>query len=467
MLIDGGVAVAKAAVKKEIAGKSLIIAKQLQDQRKKILAEVKKYVSIQNQTNVFVPGESRINYAGRVFNDQEYLAMVNASLDGWVTLGSYGKKLEQALARFLGRQHVILVNSGSSANLVAVAALCSPKLPKGLRPGDEVITPAATFPTTLSPIIQHQLVPVFVDATIGEYTIDVAKIEAALSPKTRAIMMPHTLGNPCRMDVIRKIADRYKLFVIEDNCDALGSTYQGQLTGSFSELSTYSFYPAHHMTMGEGGAVATDDPKLAELCRSIRDWGRDCWCDADSGSQGACKNRFNYKIEGLSEEYDHKYMYSNQGYNLKPTDLQAALGLAQIQKLPGFIRTRKKNFQILTSGLQAFADRLILPEATPGSDPSWFAFPITIKENAGFTRKQLITFLEAKGIETRLLFAGNILRQPAYKFINHRVHGVMEISDIIMRNTFFIGVYPGLNAAKLKYIINAFKAFFKELSNQQ
>lgn len=448
------------------ASKPVSINKQLQLQRKKILEDVKKYVALKDQNRQFVPGKSRIQYAGRVFNYKEYTNMVEAGLDGWITLADYGKKLEQELAAFLGRRHVILTNSGSSANLIAVAALCSPQLPKGLRPGDEVITPAATFPTTLAPIVQHQLVPVFVDSKLGDYNIDVTKIEGALSPKTRAIMIPHTLGNPCQMNKIREIADRYKLYVIEDNCDALGSTYNQQLTGNFSELSTYSFYPAHHMTMGEGGAVATDDGRLARIVRSIRDWGRDCWCEGEADPNGACKMRFKMKIPGLTEEYDHKYMYSNQGYNLKPTDLQAAIGCAQIKKLPKFIQARKKNFHFLKQGLKPFESWLILPEATPDSDPAWFAFPITIKDQAGFSRKELTMYLESKQIETRLLFAGNILRQPAYKYINHRVHGIMENADIIMRRTFFIGVYPGLNRAMLNYMIDAFKQFFNELKKK-
>jgi len=436
-------------------------ARKLKKSRAGILQAVKQYARLLHAQEEFRPGKDRVHYAGRVFTDSEYAAMVNASLDAWVTFGPYGQRLERELARYLGVKQVVLVNSGSSANLLAVAALCSPQWPRALKPGDEVITPAVTFPTTLAPLIQYNLVPVFVDSKLGDYNLDVSRLEGALSQKTRAIMIPHTLGNPCQMDEILRLAERYQLSVIEDNCDALGSRYQGKLTGTFGLMSTFSFYPAHHMTMGEGGAVAVNDAKLAKLLRSLRDWGRDCWCTSDSGPEGACRNRLHFKLDGVPEGYDHRYVYTSQGYNLKPTDIQAALGLAQLKKLDGFIRTRQKNFLVLRQGLARYEPWLLLPEGTEGSAPSWFAFPITVREQAGFSRKDLTAFLESRGIETRLLFAGNIIRQPAYRYTHYRVYGGLENADAIMRRTFFIGVYPGLQGKHLRYILSMFAAFFR------
>lgn len=430
-------------------------------QRQKIMTAVQAYVRREQAAKTFRPGQDRVHYAGRVFDHGEITAMVKASLDGWVTLGAYGEELERALARWLGVKHAVLVNSGSSANLLAVAALCDPQVPNRLQPGDEVITPAVTFPTTVAPLLQHQLVPVFVDARLEDYNVDVDLVEGAVTDKTRAIMVPHTLGNPCQLERLAQLARRHRLFLIEDNCDALGSKYQGRLTGTFGELATLSFYPAHHMTMGEGGAVITDDPRLARIVRSLRDWGRDCWCGHDAGPQGACGKRLQFKIEGLGEDYDHRYVYTHIGYNLKPTDLQAALGLVQLKKVPGFIRARRRNFDELSRLLAPYARWLLLPQAAPQSEPSWFAYPITVREDAGFSRQTLQTHLEERRIETRLLFAGNIVRQPAFRAAKFRIHGSLNNADLIMRRTFFIGVYPGLRSAHLRYIASVFGEFFK------
>lgn len=435
---------------------------RLARQRAAVLKTVRRYAALLAAQTGFRPGADRVHYGGRVFDEKELLALVNASLDGWITLGPYGARLEQALARYLGVKHVVLVNSGSSANLLAVASLCAPDLPNALKPGDEVITPAATFPTTVAPLLQYQLVPVFVDSRLEDYNLDVSQVEAALTPKTRAIMAPHTLGLPCQLERLKQLAERYRLFLVEDNCDALGSRYQGRLTGTFGDLATLSFYPAHHMTMGEGGAVVTDDPRLARVVRSLRDWGRDCWCASDAGPQGACGKRLQYNIEGLDEPYDHRYVYTRVGYNLKPTDLQAALGLAQLKKLPSFIRARQRNFRELSRRLAPFERWLLLPQAAPDSQPSWFAYPITIRPDAGFSRQTLLEFLEARRIETRLLFAGNIVRQPAYRPAGYRIHGSLENADAIMRRTFFIGVYPGLRSPHLRYIASVFGEFFRD-----
>jgi CDP-4-dehydro-6-deoxyglucose reductase, E1 len=434
---------------------------RLTRQRAAVLKEVRRYAALLTAGARFRPGKDRVHYGGRVFDERELLALVNASLDTWITLGPYGAKLEQALARFLGVKHAILVNSGSSANLLAVASLCAPDLPNALKPGDEVITPAATFPTTVAPLLQYQLVPVFVDSRLEDYNLDVSQVEAALTSKTRALMVPHTLGNPCQLERLKQLAERYRLFLIEDNCDALGSRFQGRLTGTFGDLSTLSFYPAHHLTMGEGGAVITDNPLLARVVRSLRDWGRDCWCQSDAAPQGACGQRLQYTIEGLEEPYDHRYIYTRVGYNLKPTDLQAALGLAQLKKLPAFIRARRRNFKELSRRLAPYARWLILPQPAAESEPAWFAYPITVREDAGFRRQELLKFLEERRIETRLLFAGNIVRQPAFRPAAYRIHGSLENADLIMRRTFFIGVYPGLRSPHLQYMASVFGDFFK------
>ena len=406
----------------------------------------------------FIPGTSRINYAGRVFDEKELISLVDASLDFWLTSGRYADKFEKELAEFLGMKYCLLTNSGSSANLLAVSALTSPNLgEKRLKPGDEVITTACGFPTTLNPILQNNLVPVFLDVDLGTYNIKADNIEAAISDKTKAIMVPHTLGNPADLDTLVKIVRKYDLWFIEDNCDALGSRYRGKYTGTFGHISTCSFYPAHHITMGEGGAVLTNDQLLKKIIASFRDWGRDCWCDP--GCDNTCGKRFDWQLGDLPGGYDHKYIYSHIGYNLKITDMQAAIGVEQLKKLPGFIDKRKENFDILYQGLKKYENYFVLPEPCPHSEPSWFGFPILVKENAPFSRDDIVRYLEANKIATRMLFGGNLLKQPAYKDIPQRVPETLENTDIVMHNCFWLGVYPGLTKTMLKYCNSVFDSF--------
>ena len=406
----------------------------------------------------FVPGQSKVHYAGRIFDEKEIINGVDAVLDFWLTLGDYGDQFEEKLKKYLGVRDVILVNSGSSANLVAISALLSSELENPLRPGDEVLTPAVTFPSTLSPLVLSGLVPVFLDCELGTYNIDCSKLESAFSPKLRAIMIPHTLGNLCDMDKILAFAKKHSLYLIEDSCDALGSKWNGKFAGTFGDMGTISFYPAHHITMGEGGAIVTNNGRLAKILRSVRDWGRDCWCK--SGVSDTCQKRFGWKLGDLPYGYDHKYVYSHIGYNLKPTDIQAAIGLAQLDKLPDFVEKRKQNFKRIYEVFSKYSDWLILPKWENLSDPSWFGFPITVKENAPFTRNELTAHLEKNRIETRLLFAGNILRQPAYKNIAHRLVGKLSNSDTVANQTFFIGVYPGITAPMVQYIDGVAAQFF-------
>jgi CDP-6-deoxy-D-xylo-4-hexulose-3-dehydrase len=363
----------------------------------------------------------------------------------------------------LGTRHVFAVNSGSSANLVAMAALCSRRLDRPLEPGDEVITPATGFPTTVAPIVQNGLVPVFVDCLPGTYNLDPEQLEPALSPRTRALFFAHILGNPAEMETVMAFARANGLYVIEDTCEALGSTYDGQAVGTFGDLSTFSFYASHHITTGEGGAVSTREPRLARIVRSLRDWGRDCWCDHDSPPEGACGRRFEWQIPGLDEPYDHRYLYAEIGYNVKMTEVQAAIGLAQLEKLSAFDDARKRAFEQLLAGLQPYEDSLLLPAWSARSDPSWFAFPITVRPKAPFARRDLTAWLEARNIETRLLLAGNLVRQPAYRDIKHRTVGNLPNSDLILRASFFIGVYPGLDEARIAYVLDAFADFFAQL----
>ena len=430
--------------------------------KKEIFNKVRQYYKLAHRERKFIPGETKIHYAGRVYDDSEMINMIDAVLDFWITLGDYGKGFEEELANYLGVLDIILVNSGSSANLISCSILLSQQLDRPLKQGDEVITPAVTFPTTLAPIIQNGLIPVFVDVDLGTYNLNLQLLERAVSEKTRLIFVPHTLGNPCKIDKIMEIARKYGLYVIEDACDALGTKYNGKFVGTFGQLGTLSFYPAHHISTGEGGAIITNDKKLARIARSIRDWGKDCFCNRNSGPDGACGNRFNYKIDGIPEGYDHRYVYTNFGYNLKPTDVQAAMGVAQLRKLPKFIAKRKANFQKIFNGLKKYRDYFILPTWSRKADISWFAFPLTIKPEAGFLRKELVTYLEKNNIETRYLFAGNILRQPAYKNIKCRVVRDLKNSDIVMRNSFFIGCYPGLNDEQIDYILRKFDEFFKK-----
>jgi CDP-6-deoxy-D-xylo-4-hexulose-3-dehydrase len=426
--------------------------------REQILSLVDSYYQEKFAEKSFNPDTDRVHYAGRVFDADELVNLVDASLDFFLTANRYAEEFESSFAEFLGVSDALLVNSGSSANLVALTALTSPKLgERRLKPGDEVLTVAAGFPTTVAPIIQNRLVPVFVDVNLGDYTAKPELLAQAVGPRTRAIMMAHTLGVPFDLDVVLDLVKKQDLWLVEDNCDALGSTHQGRLTGTFGHIASHSFYPAHHITMGEGGCVVTDDELLGKIARSIRDWGRDCYCAG--GENNTCGKRFSQQFGSLPCGYDHKYVYSHIGYNLKVTDMQAAIGCAQLKKLPQFIEKRKVNFQALMNVLSPFEDRLILPHALPGSDPSWFSFVITVRENAGFTRNELTRFLEMNRIETRNLFSGNLLRHPAFENIECRIVGDLVNTDFIMNNTFFIGVYPGLTPRHLEWIQTVFERF--------
>lgn len=488
--------------------------------KQEILAKTREYYQLvhkPNQTAPFIKGKSRINYAGRVFDDREMVNLVDSSLEFWLTTGRFAEQFEKNFARFLGVKHCSLVNSGSSANLLAFMALTSPKLgERRINRGDEVITVAAGFPTTVAPIVQYGAIPVFVDITLPTYNIDCSQLENALSQKTKAVMLAHTLGNPFDLKAVKSFCDKHGLWLIEDNCDALGSRYtletekqrngapphrltpspslcppphtvspSGSLTGTFGHIATFSFYPPHHMTMGEGGAVCTNDSKLKRLIESFRDWGRDCWCP--SGRDNTCKNRFSQQFGELPLGYDHKYVYSHFGYNLKATDMQAAIGCAQLERLPGFIEARKANWQRLRDGLAGLEDKFILPEPTPNSDPSWFGFLLTVREEAGISRDRIVAHLEKNGIQTRMLFAGNLLKHPCfdemrktgagYRIVSptspsHRFAGspipsltdspshpltlstsALPKTDRIMHDTFWVGVYPGMTDRMLGYMI--------------
>jgi CDP-6-deoxy-D-xylo-4-hexulose-3-dehydrase len=424
--------------------------------KQEILEKTRAYYDLAHERPPFVPGRSRVMYSGRTYGAEELVNVVDAGLDFWLTLGPYGDLFERQLAEYVGCRHTALVNSGSSANLTCVMSLMSPQLPRPLRPGDEVITPAVTFPTTLAPIVQCGLVPVFVDCELGTYNVDPALLEGAISPRTRAMMIPHTLGNPFALDVVTDLAREHDLYVIEDSCDALGATWDGQRVGTFGDLASLSFYPAHQMTMGEGGAVLVNKARYQRIVRSVRDWGRDCWCAP--GENNTCGKRFGWQLGDLPAGYDHKYVYSHIGLNLKPTDLQAAIGVAQLQRVPGFVDARRRNFATLYAGLEQFADRLLLPVTDPRAEASWFGFPITVKE--GVSRQSLVRWLETGNIETRTVFGGNILRQPGYREIEHRVFGSLERSDRIMEDTFFVGVHPGLTDEMLDYVLERFASFF-------
>ncbi len=429
--------------------------------KKSIFQQVKKFYDAVHLPKTFVSGQSPVVYAGRVYDAKELINAVDASLDFWLTLGDYDKQFCKQLTQFLGLRYALLVNSGSSANLLAMTALCSPLLgEKRLIPGDEVITLASGFPTTVNPIILNTLVPVFVDISLGTYDLSLEKVKEAYSPKTKAIFVAHTLGMPFALDAITAFAKEKGLFVIEDCCDALGSTYNGKHVGTFGDIATFSFYPAHHITMGEGGAVVTDKPLLKRILESLRDWGRDCWCAP--GVSNTCGKRFGWKLGDLPEGYDHKYIYSHIGYNLKPIDIQAAIGVAQLEKLPAFVASRKRNFLLLDLNFQKYKQYLLLPQKHPLADPSWFGYLITVKPDAPFTKKELVAHLEKHKISTRELFGGNLLRQPAYKDVVHRVVGSLENTDLIMNNAFFIGVYPGLTEEHIAYVNQTVDEFFKE-----
>lgn len=398
----------------------------------------------------FIPGQSRVNYAGRVFDHHEISNAVNASLDFWLTEGRFSEEFSEKIAEYLDMEHVLLTNSGSSANLLAFSALTSEKLgEKRLRPGDEVISVAAGFPATVTPIIQNGLIPVFVDVHIPTYNIDIEMMRKAITSKTRCIFLAHTLGNPFNIEAVMKIAEENDLWVIEDNCDAFGSEYHNQKTGTYAHLSTLSFYPAHHITTGEGGAICTNDPLLAQLVRAFRDWGRDCYCAG--GENNTCGKRFSQQFGDLPRGFDHKYVYSEIGYNLKMTDIQAAIGAAQIEKLPQFCESRRANFKEWTRIFSKYSDYFILPEATENADPAWFAFIITLKEDIPFTRDQLTSFLNANLIETRNLFAGNLTKQPGFMKKEWRLADHLDNTDRIMNKTFFLGTYPGLTPEMFRY----------------
>jgi CDP-6-deoxy-D-xylo-4-hexulose-3-dehydrase len=424
----------------------------------KILSDVRS--AFQDQApKAFVAGETAVPVSGKVLDADDYVALVESSLDGWLTAGRFHEEFERGLAKYVGVRNALFVNSGSSANLVALSGLTSPKLGKrALKAGDEVITVAAGFPTTVNPIIQNGMIPVFVDVEIGTYDAIIDQIREAISPKTRAIMMAHTLGNPFDVAAIKAICKEHDLWLIEDSCDALGSTYDGKRTGSFGDTATVSFYPAHHITTGEGGAVFVNSPLIKKQVESFRDWGRDCYCA--TGHDNTCHKRFEWQLGDLPFGYDHKYIYGHIGYNLKATDMQAALGVSQLKKLDRFVAARKANFTYLKSALSDIQD-FVMPEATVNSDPSWFGFPITIRPGSSIDRTTLLRHLDDKKIGTRLLFAGNLLKQPAYRNIEHRVIGDLKNSDLVMTNTFWLGVYPGLTNEMLNYVSEVVHDFVK------
>jgi len=434
---------------------------RLEQIKEEIFDKISEYYRVKGYEE-FVPGKSRINYAGAIFDDREVVSVVDSLLKGWFGLGSKAREFSKRFSEYLGVYKTVLVNSGSSANLLALTSLTSNKLDDPIKRGDEVITPAVTFPTTLNPIIQNSLIPVLVDVDLETLNIDVEILKEAITSKTKAIMLPHTLGNPNDMDAIIDVVEDYNLYLIEDNCDALGSEFNGKKTGSFGILSTCSFYPAHHITMGEGGAVSIveENVKLYRVVRSLRDWGRDCWCESDEKSPyGACGRRFEWFVDGV--KYDHRYIYSHIGYNLKPTEMQAAVGVEQIKRIEDFNSIRRRNFEYLYGNLRKYEEYLIFVKKHRKANPAWFAFPITVREDAPFTREDIVRYLENKGIQTRLIFAGDIRKQPAYRDCKFRSVGSMKNTEYIMRNSFFIGVYPGIDENKLRYIVDAFEAFFE------
>ena len=426
--------------------------------RQEIIKLVGQYGALASQPADFVPGVTVVPPAGKVVGAKEMELMVEASLDAWLTTGRFNDSFESRLAQYIGVKHLITVNSGSSANLIAFSTLTSPKLgERAIKPGDEVIGVAAGFPTTVNPILQFGAVPVFVDVELGTYNIDASRIEAAIGEKTKAIMLAHTLGNPYNLGVITALCKKHNLWLIEDCCDALGSTYDGRLVGTFGDIGTVSFYPAHHITMGEGGAVFTNNGELKQIAESFRDWGRDCYCAP--GKDNTCGKRFCWKLGNLPQGYDHKYTYSHLGYNLKITDMQAACGLAQLDRLDEFVAARKRNFAYLKERLQSCAEFLILPEATEHADPSWFGFPMTLRPEANLSRVDMLTYLDQAKIGTRLLFAGNLTRQPYMIGRNYRVVGDLDNSDRVMNDTFWIGVFPGLTEAMLDHAAGRIETF--------
>ncbi len=423
-----------------------------------IFDQIRRYYDLVHAKKSFIPGVSKVPYAGRVFGQEELVTLADSALDFWLTLGPYGDRFERRMKDFFGAQDFLLTNSGSTANLLAVMTLMSPQIKDPLVPGDEVITCAVGFPTTVAPMVHGGLIPVFVDAEVGTYNINPRLIESAISSKTRAIMIAHTLGIPCDMEVIASVVKRHHLYLIEDCCDALGGTFQSQKVGTFGDLATLSFYPAHHLTLGEGGGLIVNRARLMKTAQSIRDWGRDCWCP--TGESNTCGKRFDWQLGGLPKGYDHKYIYSNIGYNFKPTDLQAAVGVAQLDRLDSFIEARRRNFDRLYEGLTPYTDFLVLPVRDPRANPSWFGFPITVQNS--LSRDRLVQQLEKAGIETRGIFGGNLVRQPAFQKIPSRIPGELKVSDRIMRDTFFIGIYPGLTEEMLAYVLETFRSFFAQ-----
>ncbi len=437
------------------------MTKARDDLRKKILGLTRQFFSINWPSREFVPGETHIPVSGKVFDGDELESLIDSSLDFWLTTGRFTAVFEKEFAAWMGNERAYLTNSGSSANLLAVTAMVADSLEKrNIEPGDEVIVTAVTFPTTLNPVLQNNLVPVFVDVSFPTLNVDIDQLRAAIGPRTKGIFLAHTLGNPFDLEPVLKIAKKNNLWLIEDACDAIGAEYSGRKVGSFGTMATASFYPAHHITMGEGGAVLINDVGFKKIVLSLRDWGRDCWCD--TGTDGTCTKRFNWKLGDLPYGYDHKYIYSSIGKNLKLTDMQAAIGVSQLKKLPKFIELRRKNFAYLYSCLKGLEEFFLFAESTPLSKPSWFGFPITLKNSAPFSRNELVSFLDEKKIATRLLFAGNLLRQPAYKNIPRRVVGNLPNSDIVMKNTFWIGVFPGITQEMLDYMVQAFQDFVRK-----
>jgi CDP-6-deoxy-D-xylo-4-hexulose-3-dehydrase len=426
--------------------------------RAEILASAARFHASAFPDRAFTPGETPVPCAGRVFDADELVHLVDSALDFWLTAGRYAARFEREFARLVGVRHAMLCNSGSSANLLAVAALTSPKLgERQLRPGDEVITVAAAFPTTVFPLVQHGLIPVFVDVDLSTYNANPDRIEEAITPRTRAIMLAHTLGNPFDLDRVVALARKHNLWLIEDNCDALGSTFRGRRTGTFGDVATSSFYPAHQITMGEGGCVLTDAPLLKTIVESFRDWGRDCWCEP--GFDNTCAKRFSWQLGDMPLGYDHKYVYTHAGYNLKLTDMQAAIGVAQLHKLVSFVEARRRNWKQLREALGGLEEFFILPRAAEHADPSWFGFAVTLREDAPFSRNALVKSLESRRIATRLLFAGNLTYQPAFKGVDYRVSGELTNTDAVMNRTLWVGVYPGLTAPMMEWIADSFHQF--------
>lgn len=438
--------------------------KAAREQIKALVAEYYHKFHAPKQNEEFVAGTSRVNYAGRVYDEKEMVNLADSTLDFWLTAGRYCEAFEDRLAQILGVKYALLVNSGSSANLVAFNALTSPLLKeRQIKRGDEVITVAAGFPTTVNPVIQYGAVPVFIDITVedGTYNIDVSRLEAARSDKTKAVMIAHTLGNPFDLEAVSAFCKKHNLWLVEDNCDALGSTYNGKFTGTIGDIGTSSFYPPHHLTMGEGGAVYTSNPLLKRTAESFRDWGRDCWCP--SGKDNTCKKRFGWSLGELPKGYDHKYVYSHFGYNLKVTEMQASIGLAQLEKLDGFSEKRRQNFKFMRESLADLSEYFVLPNATKNADPSWFGFLLTVREGAKFTRDEIVRHLEDNKIQTRMLFAGNMIRQPMFDQIRgtaaYRVVGDLKETDRVTTNTFWVGVYPGMKKEALEYTVKTIRDF--------